>query len=146
MDIGMGRAIYHIKDLSVVKIFKKLVLKLKFLSTFFGRMNRLCSELLQITMKTLFLPNFLASSKFLKKNVPKKAFLRNFWKMFTNFDRFLARALPANLIYIGAKGALRKNGYHKILSRGNPLDRQGIESLGRGYLLAYLCLVYPVNC
>ena len=49
---------------------------------------------------------------------------------------FSARASPSNLVKIGAKGVFRKflgsvtkYGYLKIVQRGDPLGREGVESL-----------------
>ena len=49
---------------------------------------------------------------------------------------FSTSAPPSKLVYIGAKCAIRKilgsvakNGYLKIVPRGGPLGRQGVESL-----------------
>ena len=54
---------------------------------------------------------------------------------------FLARARPLKLLHIGAEVALRKilgyvtlNGYVKIVQKGDPLGRQGVESLRGGGL------------
>ena len=48
----------------------------------------------------------------------------------------MARASPQKIVNIGAKGALRKifgsvgqNGFIKKYQRGDPLGRQGVESL-----------------
>ena len=67
------------------------------------------------------------------KNRPKKAFLGNFWKILTKKS---ARAPLSKFVYIGAKGAFRKtlgsvtkNGYLKILQRGDPLGLQRVKSL-----------------
>ena len=53
----------------------------------------------------------------------------------------MARAPPSNSVYIGNKRAFRKivgtsakSGYLKIVQRGDPLGRQGVESLRRGRL------------
>ena len=50
--------------------------------------------------------------------------------------RFLARASPSKLEYNGAfrnfLGSVTKNGYLKMVQSGDPLGRQGVESLGGG--------------
>ena len=75
------------------------------------------------------------------KNRPKKSVLRHF---LGNFDQkiafFFRRALPSSkLVYIDAKGALRKFSkvhHQKWISQnrtsGDPLGRQGVESLRGG--------------
>ena len=69
-----------------------------------------------------------------KKKQAKKVIFRNFLETFDQKSHFGARS-PLKLIYIGAEGAYRKllgsltkDGY---LKRGNPLGRQGVESLGK---------------
>ena len=84
---------------------------------------------------SLFWPNFLRRCKILK-NTPRKAFLSNFWKTLTKNSRFFGARSPSKLADIGAKGASRKligsitkNVYWKTVQRGDPLGRQGVESL-----------------
>ena len=67
--------------------------------------------------------------------MPKRAFLGTFWKVWPKNCGFLARA-PSKLVCSGAQSAFRKflgyinkNWYLKIVQRGDPLSRQGVESL-----------------
>ena len=62
-----------------------------------------------------------------------------FWKILTENRVFSTRAPPSKLVYIGAQGAFRKflgsmtkNGHLKIVQRGDPLGRKGVESLRIG--------------
>ena len=55
------------------------------------------------------------------------------------YQRFFGARSPSKLVYIGAQGAFRKNlgsvgknGFIKKYQRGEPLGRQGVESLRGG--------------
>ena len=69
------------------------------------------------------------------KEQPKKAFLGPFWKYLTK----KLHARPSNLVYFGAKGAFRQilgsvsqTWISEKSTKGDPLGRQGDESLKKG--------------
>ena len=96
---------------------------------FLGRPN-LFSELFQSTTKTLFCQKFLRRRQNVEKTGQKKAFLGTFWKLFTKTSRFFgARSHLKKCAFRKILGSVTKNGYFKIVQRGDPLGRQGIESL-----------------
>ena len=76
-------------------------------------------------------------------SAPNFLFWPKFWK--------LARAPPSKLVYIGAKGAFRKflgsvtkNGYFKIVQKGDSLGWQRVESLRkRASEFCTLQLIFP---
>ena len=118
------------------RIFKK---NPKILTFFLGQPNRFF-ELSQSNLLPLFWQKFLRRRQIFEKKTVKKGVFRHFLK---NFDKkiafiFGARS-PSKLVYIGAKGAFRKilgsigqNGFLKKYQRGDPLGRQGVESLRGG--------------
>ena len=66
----------------------------------------------------------------------EKGVLGSFWKILTKKLRFFGAPSPSKLVYFSAKGAFRKvlrsftkNGCLKLVQRGDPLGRQGVESL-----------------
>ena len=72
----------------------------------------------------------------MKKNRQKKGVFRHFLENFDQKIAFFRRAPTSYLVYIGAIGAFRtflgsitKNGYWKIVQRGDLLGRQGVEFL-----------------
>ena len=96
-------------------------------------------ELSQNTFLPLFWLNFLRCRQIFEKTV-KKAVFGHFLK---NFDkkksRFFGARSPSKLVYIGAAGAFRKvlgsvgqKWISEKVSRGDPLVRQGVESLRKG--------------
>ena len=112
------------------RIFKKI---LKILVDLLFRSFKLIFQALSMkrVKRPCFGQNFCPAGKSLKKQA-KKGF---FWHFLEIYD-FSARAHPSKLVYIGAKGALKKvwgpsakNGYLKVVQRGDSLGRQGVESL-----------------
>ena len=92
-------------------------------------------ELSQITLKTLFWPNFLRRGQLFQKTV-QKAFLGTFWKISTKKLRFSARAPALNLVYISAFRKIWRSVIQKWISqystKGDHLSRQAVKSLRRG--------------
>ena len=120
------------------RIFKNLR---KCCRPFFRSTKLIFFKFCQSTKKSLFWPNFLPRRQIIKK-LSKKGVFRQFLKILTKKLPFSARAPPSKLVYIDAEGAFRKNlgsvtktGYLKIIQRGDPLGRQGVEFLNDRVLL-----------
>ena len=74
-----------------------------------------------------------------KKTVKKAVFGRFLKKLDKKIAFFFGARSPSKLVYIGAEGALRKilgsvgqKWISKLYQRGDPLGRQGVESLRGG--------------
>ena len=92
----------------------------------------------QSTVLPLFWQSFLRRRKIFEKTV-KKAVFGHFLKNFDKKIAFFGARSPSKLVYIGAQGAFRKilgsvgqKGISEKVSKGDPLGRQGVESLRGG--------------
>ena len=81
----------------------------KILSAFFFRSTELIFRAIPTHSLVPVLAKISAPLAKFWKNCPKNAFLVLFGKFLPKNCVFLARAPPSNLVYIGAKGAFRKN-------------------------------------
>ena len=87
------------------------------------------SALRQITVKTLFWPDFLRYANIFDA---KKAFLGLFLEIVDQTKFFSARACPSKLVYFSAFRTILGSVSRKLISqsstKGDPLGRQGVES------------------
>ena len=98
------------------------------------------SQFFEITLRTLICKNiFCVAGNFFKKQA-KKIVFGLFWNILNKRLRFFGACFPLKVSNIAAKGVfknflrlVRQNGCRKVIPKGDPLEKFGIQNWGGGW-------------